>query len=583
MSRKKQRTRPSGARGITLIEVVVGVSIMTIVFLGIFGAFKLSIDLVFSTKTKIGAVALMNERIEFIRSLPYSSVGTVAGIPAGPIAQLEQVSLNGTNYTLRTLVQFIDAPEDGLDQADENNTPVDYKLVKVEVLWSVRDVPRSTSAVTYVSPIGLETLASGGTLRVNVFDALTQSVPQASVRIVNSSVTPNVDVTSSANESGVVSFPGSPQGSGYEITVTKSGYSTAQTYSVTTQNPNPSPTHVSVLDGDTTSISFAIDRFGSLNLATFEPIGPGSFTDTFNSSSGLVTTSSTDVVGGAVVLSGGGPYASSGMASSQFIAPNFLVSWNQLVFNTTTSPNTSATVQVLYFNGTDYVLIPDTDLPNNSLGFSEGTINLSFLSVTTYSSLQLVATLTTLDTAETPALLDWSVSYSAGPTPLPGVAVTVFGNKTVGTTAGGLPIRKFLNLLTTDSLGQASQPSLEWDTYNLTIDTGVYDLVELCPGVLSVLPGASLNASLILGTPSAHSLRVSVSANGAPISNAGVAIDSGVVTGNNPTSACGQSFFGNVPIGSPYTVTVTKSGFQTQVEQVTVSGDTTLSVNLVGI
>lgn len=579
----KKPQGPHALRGISLIEVVVGVSIMTVVFLGIFGAFKLSIDLVFSTKTKIGAVALLTERMEYIRSLPYTSVGTVGGIPAGPVLQLEQVTLNGTVYTLRTFIQYTDAPEDGLGTADENSITADYKTVKVEVLWSVRDAPRTTSAVTYATPVGLETLDSGGTLQVNVFDALTQPVPQASVRIVNAAVQPAVDVTALTNASGVTSFPGALEGAGYEITVTKPGYSTAKTYSVTAQNPNPSPNHVSVASGDTSTASFAIDTLGSLTVSSYTPPGPGSFSDTFTNQSKLFATSSVTAAGGALVLEKtDGVYVLSGNAFSLPTSPTNLTAWDQLSFTASTSANTSATVRLYYFDGSVYSLVPDTDLPNNSTGLSGGTTDLSALSTATYASLQLGVLLETANSAETPELLDWSVSYSAGPDPLPNIAFSIFGNKTVGTTGGGAPVYKFADSFITDQSGRSVLSAVEWDAYTLTLDDPLYDIAELCPRAVSVLPGQNLEVSALLASASPDSLRVVVESNGAPVADAGVALSGGVVVGNETSSACGQAYFGNLP-PTTYTITITKAGYQVHTEDVAVSGDATLVAPLTGI
>ena len=169
----------------TLIDVIVGVSVMLLVFLGIFGAFRISIELVFSTKAKTGAISLITERMESVRALAYDDVGTVGGIPSGNLAQVEQVTLNGVVYTMRTLIQYVDAPEDGLDINDENGVTADYKVVKVEAAWNVKESSRSTFAVTHIAPKGIESLTGGGTLRVNVFNATAAPIENASVRIVN--------------------------------------------------------------------------------------------------------------------------------------------------------------------------------------------------------------------------------------------------------------------------------------------------------------------------------------------------------------------------------------------------------------
>ena len=178
----------------TLIETIVGIFIMLLVFLSIFGSFRLAIELVYNTKAKTGAVALITEQMEYVRARTYDAVGTVGGIPAGPIPQIQHKTINTILYTIRTLIQYVDAPEDGLGAADTNNVTADYKSIKVEVTWSVHGKPRSTFAVTRISPHGVETLGSGGTLRVEAFNALAAFISGATVRIENAGARPAVEV-----------------------------------------------------------------------------------------------------------------------------------------------------------------------------------------------------------------------------------------------------------------------------------------------------------------------------------------------------------------------------------------------------
>src|SRR3989344_5795420 len=62
------------SRGVTFIDTVVGTALMLVVFLGIAGVFQLSIDVVTNNKARAGAIALANERMEYIRSLAYASI-----------------------------------------------------------------------------------------------------------------------------------------------------------------------------------------------------------------------------------------------------------------------------------------------------------------------------------------------------------------------------------------------------------------------------------------------------------------------------------------------------------------------------
>jgi len=132
------------SRGVTLVEVLVGVFLMLLVFSGFFGAYAASADLVRSASARMGAITLAASSVESIRKLPYADVGTVGGTPSGELLPSEFKSLNGIAYTLRTVVIYTDDPANG--------TGNDYKSVKVEALWNFRGASQNLSLVTYVAP-----------------------------------------------------------------------------------------------------------------------------------------------------------------------------------------------------------------------------------------------------------------------------------------------------------------------------------------------------------------------------------------------------------------------------------------------
>lgn len=564
-------------RGLSLIDVIVGVAIMTVIFLAIFGAFRISIELVFSMKAKTGGVALMTERLERVRALPYSSVGTIGGIPAGALTQIEQVSLNNIRYTVRTVVQYVDAPEDGTGSDDVNSITADYKKVKIEVLWNIKDSPRSVGAVTRVAPPGIETLEDGGTLAVQVLNADIDPLQGAQVSIVNNNTDPAIDFSIQTNDAGTVSLPGAPASGGYEITVTKDGHSTAQTYDASVENPNPSPAHVAVALEETTSISFFIDVLGSLTFRTFEPIQEGSFSDSFADDTRVVSHASTTVSGGALILSevSPGAYEPVGTAQSVSITPPQLHAWDALDFSLHEPPDTSARVQVYYFDGSGYTAIDNTTLPGNEPGFSSGPIDLSSLDTDTYEVLRLNGTLTTSNAATTSAITDWSLSYLEGPLPLAGVPFDIHGSKTIGT-VGADPVYKYNDSFTTNSEGEWTIDNVEWDSYTATV-TNPYDIVERCPHTIVVSPGENLEPYFYLGEDTDHSLRVYVANGATPISDATISVSDGV--GSKKTSSCGQAYFGDID-NTQYTITITHPDFLEREESITVFDDTVLEVGL---
>src|SRR3989338_4525339 len=83
----------TSSRGVTLIDTVVGSALMLVIFVGIAGVFQLSIDVVLNNRARAGAIALGNERMEYLRSLSYGQIGVIGGIPAGNVPQEETVSM----------------------------------------------------------------------------------------------------------------------------------------------------------------------------------------------------------------------------------------------------------------------------------------------------------------------------------------------------------------------------------------------------------------------------------------------------------------------------------------------------------
>lgn len=569
-------------RALTLVEVVIGSALMLIVFLAIFGAFQLSLALIFSTKAATGATALINQKIEYIRGLNYDAVGTVGGIPSGNLPQTETQTLNGIPYTIATLVQYVDDPSDGTGSADSNGITADYKNVRVQASWAIRGTLHSSYAETQIAPKGIETLSSGGTLLINVFNISAAPVSGAAVRITNSTVSPAVDVTVTTGASGSVSFPGAPPGSGYHVAVSEAGYGSAQTYAVSQSNPNPNPGDVAVQNKKTTTLSLQIDPLGSLTVSTFSPAGAAAFSDTFNDQTALSATSSATVSGGSLRLSGSaGSYPASGSAQSTVISPAYLASWTSASWTASTSAQVSAKVSVYYWNGTAYVLVPDTNLPGNSAGFTSSPVSLATLSTGTYTRLELGAALASANSSWTPEIKDWSVSYVAGPTPKPSVPFTVRGAKVIGTSAGGTPIYKRDETDTTGAQGTwILDPSAEADGYIIGMPSNSsYAIQEQCPSSVSVAPSANVGVSVTVVNATTNSLRVVASGNGTPLPNATVTL-SGAGTGNGTTSSCGQAYFGGIASGT-YTVTISAAGYQPYTDpNVAVSGQTVYSAAL---
>ncbi len=557
-------------RGMSLIDVIVGSALVLVVFLALVGLARASILVSGLAKAKAGATAIADSQVEYLRSLDYDQVGTVGGIPAGVALATSTQTLNGITYNIRTLVEYVDDAADGLGAADSNTITTDYKRIKVVVTYTVRGTSREVSVISNYAPPAIETTTNGGTLTVSVVNASGAPVSGATVQVVNASTSPAVNFTTFSNVSGMVQLPGAPTSTEYRIFVSKNGYSSAQTYARDATNQNPTPGYLTVIKNTTTTGTFAIDALASFTMQTFFPVAPASTTDALADSTKIATQSSTQVSGGALKLAQPAGYALSGTANTVATTPTYLAEWTSA--SSTLSTPAGTTVRVHVTDGTG-ALVPDVVLVGNAAGFSTFPIVLTGISTTTYPSLGLSFDLASNSTTTTSQVLDWRMDYKTGPTPVPNVAFTLTGGKTIGSTGGGSPIYKTTISTTTDSTG-VRPLSLEWDSYKLSLTS--YDVIDACmPPTYTVSAGGSYVTSLYLGAATTNTVLVSVrDAAGNSVSGATVTLSKTGYTNTVTSSGCGTAYFGGLSSGT-YTVSIAKTGYTTTTySNVSISGHT---------
>jgi type II secretory pathway pseudopilin PulG len=267
-------------RGFSLVEIIVGIGIFTLIGLGFWYGFSYISEIAKLSRLKTMATALLTQQIEIVRNLRYDDVGIQNGIPPGVLPAQKEVVKNNVKFIISFEVENIDDPFDGEFPNDE--TSADYKKVEIEVRVPNSRFFKPIKFTTTVAPKGLEMSTNTGALFIQVINASGQPVPQASIHIVNNQVNPPIDTYKTTDDSGwrkIVGVP--PSYESYQITVTKEGYSTDQTYPRTNENPNPIKPHATVVAGQITQITFAIDKLSTLNVYTVNqncaPIGNISF------------------------------------------------------------------------------------------------------------------------------------------------------------------------------------------------------------------------------------------------------------------------------------------------------------------
>lgn len=562
------------SKGLTLVEMLIAVAVFVTIFTGLFSIVLYTSKLVLNSSMKLAALSLANERMEYFRSLPYDSVGTIAGIPAGSIPQNSTTTLNGAVFYERVLVEYVDDPADGLLTAtttDSNGIPNDYKRIKVEVSWNINSqVNGSIFLVSNIVPRSIETTIGGGTVRISVLDADASLLPGATVRLINASTTPPIDITRFSDANGVALISGAPAASNYQVIVTAPGFSTDQTYVATVANPSPITASFAVLEADISTLAFQIGALSDITVRTLSNLVEQEVSELFTTAASIVEQTDTAVNGGTLTLAGApGSYAPYGIAFLEAITPSAITEWKRIVVVSPETPSTQYRIQLYTGAPGSYTLIPDTDLPGNGAGFSDAIINIEMLDAATYPSITPVVMLDSNDVAVTPLIDELSVYYRASETPRSGTTLTLRGNKVIGSDSGGAPIPKFTTTVTTDGGGSAMIPDVEFDTYSVT--TASLVVAHVC-GSLPLIHKAGVDSllELLLIAAGEHTLRVAVvDAAGSPLPGATVTVSRPSYNETIKTNSCGQAFFDTgFSEGTEFTITTTRPGYDT----VTITG-----------
>ena len=253
--------------GTSLIDLVIAMTIVALLFGGIYLVYFSIITAVANISVRSAAAAAIGNEVELLRNLPYADVGTIGGVPSGVIPATQSVTEGNYSFTLGTVVLNIHDP---FDSNPNDTTATDYKLVSVTATCPLCDNPMTVTITTTVAPNGNAIATqTGGALFISALDANGNPVPNAVVTVVNASVTPSIDLTDTANASGVLELIGAPTSTqGYWISVTRPGYSTDETYPPGgAANPDPVKPNATVAANSATRVSFAIDRLSSLAVS----------------------------------------------------------------------------------------------------------------------------------------------------------------------------------------------------------------------------------------------------------------------------------------------------------------------------
>ncbi|HOW60490.1 MAG TPA: prepilin-type N-terminal cleavage/methylation domain-containing protein [Candidatus Moranbacteria bacterium] len=258
-------------KGFSLAEVIVVMFIVAVVFSGFYSTFMIGSKYIIDSKNRLEAVALANGKMETIRNLAYEDIGLQGGVaPVGNILQDEDIISGGHQFHVYTQIEYYDDPYDGLAINNEDLIPNDYKIVRIVVSWQGGVQAQEVASVSRFVPPGLETSLGGAPLIINVANSEGISISQASVHIVNNSVSPAINTNMQTNSEGHILFPSAPASiGGYQFTITKSGYEEVYTMSPTATF-TPIYQNASVVMGSLNNYSYIQNKLSNLTIKTVD-------------------------------------------------------------------------------------------------------------------------------------------------------------------------------------------------------------------------------------------------------------------------------------------------------------------------
>ncbi len=261
------------SRGITLVEVIVTSGVFLLFVVAVYGAINMVFKIVYQSRLKIVETSVLAEQVEIARNMPYDRIGIVNGVPPGDIPRTQSVTRNNMPFTITATVRNFDDTYDGTIGGTPNDlSPADYKLVEFSIICDSCRQQTPVILSTIIGPRNLEGASDNGALFIQAFDKNGLAVVGANVHVVNTSVNPAIDLTETTDNDGwlkLVDIPTSTMG--YQITVSKDGYSSDYTMSASAEVPTPLKPPANVATQMVTEIYFSIDRLGSLNLHTMGP------------------------------------------------------------------------------------------------------------------------------------------------------------------------------------------------------------------------------------------------------------------------------------------------------------------------
>ena len=238
--------------GFTIVELMVGLFLLALIAIGIFGLFVTLVNSSVAAKQMAVGTTLATNQMEYLKSLPYDSLAIQGGsiYSTNPLPASVNQTVDGMVYTVKTSISYVDDAYDGcanypsqelketycrnypppVGAPNPDTNPQDYKIAHVEV-YNVSNTKRA-QVDTQISSRVSETNSTTGALFISIIDKDGNPISGATVQVANTTLTPVISLSDSTDSNGIAIFYGLPpdtSGYDYQITASKTGYSTLAT------------------------------------------------------------------------------------------------------------------------------------------------------------------------------------------------------------------------------------------------------------------------------------------------------------------------------------------------------------------
>ncbi len=239
--RKFFRTPLKDRRGMTLIEAMIGIALVSFVMISMYMILAQAVRLMADAKQQIGATALATEITEYYRNQSYENIVI---IDPSVITNIERSDFT---YQVETSVVLIDDPENGV------NAEGDYKQIKILVTWISGDKEHEVFFVNNFSPTGI----MHGAIFVNAYDGESYSALGGALVKLDEVGGPFTVSQLTGASNGNVLFWGLDENiSEYQITISKDGYGTVITHDPASTSFDPIYKNIALIGGSDSALRY---------------------------------------------------------------------------------------------------------------------------------------------------------------------------------------------------------------------------------------------------------------------------------------------------------------------------------------